>query len=180
LRNPRAGGGGGITLRNVVREAVVPAAIGGAGALALDVLMGYLTPYLPAALQSGYVQVLAKGAAAVGLGMVAGRFLGRSRGRVVMIGALTVTAYSALRTATAGMGIPGLSGLGYADYTPYPMRMGAYIPGPTGTPGIQGLGRIGYVSPGAVVAPTLSPKLGAYIQRASNVVPAMGDYGDGM
>ena len=175
LRNPRHGGS--VTLRNVVRAAVVPAAIGGAGALALDVVMGYVNPYLPATLQSGWFSLLTKGAGAVALGLVASKFLGRERGKVVMIGALTVTAYGAIRSAASGMGIPGLAGLGFRDYTPYPMRMGAYIAGPTGTRGIQGLS---YVSPGAVVAPTLSPKLGAYMSGAANVVAPMGDYGDGM
>jgi len=169
LRNPRRSGGMG-SLRGVVRNAVVPAAIGGAGALALDVVYGYLQPYLPATFQTGYMSLLTKGAAAIGLGMVAGRFLGRERGKVVMLGALTVTAYSAIRSATAGMGIPGLSG--YSDYTPYPM--GAYIRGPTGTPGIQGLG---YISPAAVVGPSMSPRMGAYMPSGANVV---GDYSDGM
>lgn len=175
LRNPRSGGGSRVTLHNLVREAVLPAAIGGTGALVLDVVMGYLNPYLPTQLQSGWFNLLAKGAAAVGLGMVAGKFLGRSRGHVVMIGALTVTAYSAIRSATAGMGIPGLSG--YSDYTPYPM------------------GRLGYVNPGAVIAPTMTPRLGAYMRRATgvpaapgqlsaympmNVASAAPDFGDGM
>ena len=168
-----------LSINNVVREAIVPAAVGGVGALGLDVVMGYLNPYLPASLQSttgafNALNLLVKVAGAVGLGMVAGKFMGASRGKTVMIGALTVTAYSAIRNFTAGSGIPGLSG--YSDYTPYPM--GAYMRGPTGTPGIQGLG---YVSPGAVIAPTLTPKLGAYMARPMNVAsPLGGDYGDGM
>ena len=153
---------------------MIPAALGASGALVFDVAYGYLNPYLPAAFQSGYINVLVKGAAAVGLGMVGMKFLGRERGKALMLGAFTVVAYGALRNAVSGMGIPGLSG--YSDYTPYPM--GAYIQGPTGTPGIQGLGRLGYVSPAAVVGPTLSPRMGAYMPM--NVVPAMGDYGDGM
>jgi hypothetical protein len=174
LRNPRRHGGGLGSMRGIVRNAVIPAAMGAGGAVVFDVVYGYLNPYLPATFQSGWMNVIAKGAFAVGLGMVGMKFLGRERGRVMMLGALTVTAYGALRTAVAGMGIPGLSG--YSDYTPYPM--GAYIQGPTGTPGIQGLGRLGYVSPAAVVGPTLSPRMGAYMPM--NVVPAMGDYGDGM
>jgi hypothetical protein len=157
-----------------MRNTIAPAAMGAGGALMLDVVYGYLNPYLPVTLQSGWMQVLVKGAAAVGLGMVGMRMLGRDRGKVLMLGALTVTLYSALRTAVTGMGIPGLSG--YGDYTPFPMHgFGAYMKGPTGTPGIQGLG---YVSPAAVIGPTMSPRMGAYMPM--NVVPAMGDYGDGM
>jgi hypothetical protein len=175
LRNPRRSGG--FSLRGgLLRNAVVPAAMGASGALVLDVVYGYLNPYLPVTLQSGWMQVLVKGAAAVGLGMVGMRVLGRERGKVLMLGALTVTAYSALRSAVAGAGIPGLSGLGYGDYTPFPMHgFGAYMRGPTGTPGIQGLG---YVSPAAVIGPTMSPRMGAYMPM--NVVAPMGDYGDGM
>lgn len=176
LHNPRRRGGGFSLRGGLLRNAVMPAAMGAGGALALDVVYGYLNPYLPVTLQAGWMQLLVKGAAAVALGTVAMKFLGRERGKVVMMGALTVTAYSALRSAVAGAGIPGLSGLGYGDYTPFPMHgLGAYMRGPTGTPGIQGLG---YVSPAAVIGPTMSPRMGAYMPM--NVVPAMGDYGDGM
>ena len=169
LRNPRSGGG--FSTRGLVHNTVVPAAIGATGALVLDVAYSYVSPNLPATFQTGWMAYLAKAAAALGLGYVGMRFLGRERGKVAMLGAFTVLTYSALRTATAGMGIPGLSG--YSDYTPYPM--GAYIKGPTGTPGIQGLG---YVSPAAVIGPTMSPRMGAYMPSgAANV---MGDYSDGM
>jgi hypothetical protein len=172
LRNPRRAGGFG--MRGLLRNAVMPAALGGTGALVLDVVDGYVAPYLPVTLQAGYLRLIMKGLGAVAIGMVASRFLGRERGRVVMLGALTVTAYSAIRSAVAGAGIPGLSG--YNDYTPFPMHgFGAYMKGPTGTPGIQGLG---YVSPAAVVGPTMSPRMGAYMPM--NVVAPMGDYGDGM
>jgi len=118
LRNPRRAGGFG--MRGLMRNAVMPAMIGGTGALVLDVVDGYVAPYLPATLQSGYLRLIMKGVGAVAIGMVASRFLGRERGRVVMLGALTVTAYSAIRSAVQGAGIPGLSG--YGDYTPFPMH----------------------------------------------------------
>ena len=180
-RRRRRGGGGGGGLgfsvkspQAILHSAVIPAAIGGAGALALDVTMGYVSPYLPATLQAGWFNLAVRLAGAIGLGMVAGKFLGRERGRIVMLGALTVAAYSTLKglASSAGLSLPGLSG--YADYTAYPLspRMGAYMKGPTNTPGIQGLG---YVSP----APVLKG-LGAYMRAPMNVAPAMGDYGDGM
>lgn len=179
LRNPRRGGGG-MSIRSVVREAVAPAFVGGAGAVVIDVIYSYVSPYVPASLQTGFLAYLVKGAVAVGAGALSSRFVGRSRAQAAVVGALTVLSYSAIRSAVSGMGIPGLSGLGFRDYTPYPMRgLGAYIRGPTGTPGIQGLGRLGYVSPGSVIAPTLSPQMGAYMSPM-NVAPHMGDYGDGM
>ena len=157
-----------------VMGAAVPAAYGAAGALALDIAMGYATPYLPVQLQSGWFNVGVKALGAVGVGMVVGKVLGADKGRIATIGGMTVVLYGALKSAVKSA-VPSLPGLaGYADYTPYPMKMGAYMPGPTGTPGIRGLG---YVSP----APTLSPRMGAYMPRAPmNVAPQMGDYGDGM
>ena len=110
--------------------------------------------------------------------MVAGKVLGRKRGELVTMGAVTVVMYSTIRTAlkSAVPTLPGMAGLGMTDYTPY--RMGAYMPGPTGTPGIRGLG---YASPAAVVGGAMSPRMGAYMPRAPmNVVSTMGDYGDGM
>jgi hypothetical protein len=86
----------------------------------------------------------------------------------MMVGALTVTAYQALSSFASGMG--------FSDYTPMPM--GAYMRGPTGTPGIQGLG---YVSPAPVIGPAMSPRmsgLGAYMQPR-NVYPTPG-FNDGM
>lgn len=172
--------GGGLSLRNVVHQAIVPAGIGAAGAVAINVAMGYVNPYLPASLQGGYVGVLVQGAGAVGLGILSKRFLGAERARMVVIGALTVAAYSLLNQLLSGVnaaGIPGVTGT-VSDYTPYPMH------------GMRGLG---YVSPAAVVGPTMSPRmgaymvgptgtpgirgLGAYMTGAPNV---MGDYGDGM
>jgi len=171
-------------MRGIGRNYVVPAFIGAGGAIVLNVAYGYVSPYLPATLQTGWAGLLVKGAVAVGLGGLSARFLGRERAKVATLGALTVLAYSGLQTALAGSGIPGFSGLGFADFTPYPMRMnglGAYMRGPTGTPGIQGLGRLGYVSPAAVISPGMSPGMGAYMPRgAMNVMPALGDYGDGM
>jgi hypothetical protein len=176
LRNPRHLGS--LSPRSLLHNAVVPGFIGAGGALALDVVMGYATPMLPPALQSGWFNVAVKAAGAVGVGMLASKFLGRENGRIVMLGGLTVVAYGSLKTLLAGMGVTGIPGLsGYADYTPYPVTgMGAYMRGATGTRGIQGLG---YTSPAPVIG--MSPRMGAYMPRAPmNVVPTMGDYGDGM
>lgn len=184
-RNPRRGRSGGRLSLGVqgglVQGALVPGALGAAGALTLDVVMGYASPYLPVTLQTGWFNVAVKGAAAIGVGMLVGKFLGRERGKVAMLGGLTVVLYGALKTllTSSGVTLPGLSG--YQDYTPY--RMGAYMPGATGTPGIAGLGRLGYVSPAATLGSQamLSPRMGAYMPRSPmNVAPQMGDYGDNM
>jgi hypothetical protein len=174
MRNPRRSSGGGtrFSMRGIVHEAIVPAAVGTGGALALNVLMGYANPYLPAQLQStsgtfNPLNALLQVAGAVGVGAAAMKFMGRSRGGTVMLGALTVTFYSIVRNFTAGSGIPGLSGIGLTDYTPFPTSrtVGAYLPRRTAG------GRVGYVTPGTVVGPTLAPRMGAYMPRAMNVMP---------
>lgn len=97
-----------------VKDTLMPSVVGGAGALALDVAVGMLP--LPPALKSGPMAPLVKAAGAVGIGMLAGQFLGRRRGEQVAAGALTVTVYNVARMmlvkASNGR-IPGLSG--YVD-----------------------------------------------------------------
>jgi hypothetical protein len=114
-RNPRFSVGG-------ITRALVPAAIGGAGAVALDIALGYAT-FLPPSLTTGYGKVAAQVAGAFGLGMVAGKVLGPEKGRLVTMGALTVAAYSLIKNVVknAAPTLPGLAG----DYES--MRMGAYM-----------------------------------------------------
>jgi len=108
-----------------VKDTLMPSVVGGAGALALDVAVGMLP--LPPALKSGPMAPLVKAAGAVGIGMLAGQFLGRRTGEQVAAGALTVTVYNVARMmlvkASNGR-IPGLSGYvdeyvsEYVDYAP--------------------------------------------------------------
>lgn len=108
-----------------VKGTLMPSVVGGAGALALDVAMGMLP--LPPALKSGPMAPLVKAAGAVGLGMIAGKALGRRTGEQVAAGALTVTVYNVARmmlVKASGGRIPGLSGYvdeyvsEYVDYGP--------------------------------------------------------------
>lgn len=108
-----------------VKDTLMPSVVGGAGALALDVAVGLLP--LPPALKTGPMAPLVKAAGAVGIGMLAGQFLGRRTGEQVAAGALTVTVYNVARMmlvkASNGR-IPGLSGYvdeyisEYVDYGP--------------------------------------------------------------
>ena len=150
-RNPRFGLP---SVRGVVRGTIMPAAIGATGAIALDVAMGYASPYLPAALQGKWAMLGVKLVGAIGLGMVAGKFLGRERGRIVTLGAATVVGYGALKSAVASAlpTVPGLSG--YADYVDYSMQSrgtGAYLP--------PAAPRMGFYSPAATIQNT-----GAYLR----------------
>lgn len=110
-----------------IKEALIPAAFGAAGGLALDVAWNYLSPYVPASITSSpYMVAAAKIAAAFGIGLLAKKFLGGSKGNAIMAGAVTIQLYSAASFALAGT-LPGLSGLA---------GMGAYLR----APGMSGLG----------------------------------------
>lgn len=104
-----------------VSNTLMPSLVGGAGALALDVAMAVVP--LPAQMKTGPMAPLVKAAGAVGLGMIAGKVMGRRVGEQVAAGGLTVTAYNVARQllvqATGGK-IPGLSEYvsEYVDFQP--------------------------------------------------------------
>lgn len=108
---------GKLSVGGVMRQ-LVPAATGAVGAIGLDIAMGYVP--IPAQYKTGWLGTGVKVVGAVALGMIAGKVVGREKGRLFTAGALTVIAYQAIRTAlaTAAPTIPGLSGLG---------GMGAYM-----------------------------------------------------
>jgi hypothetical protein len=138
-----------------------PAGIGAAGAIATAIAYGYLSPSLPATLTTGFFPTIVKGAAAVGLGMLIGKFMSRQDGQYATIGGLTVVLVGAITPyiTSAAPSLPGLSGLaGYGDYIPH-RPMGAYSPSlnRATTTRLGRLGKLGWISP--------APKLGAYMGR---------------
>ena len=86
-RNPD----GGMLVRTLF-----PTMIGAGGAIVTDVVMGFLP--LPAMFKTGIMRPVVKGAAAFGIGIVAGMMAGKRIGNQVMAGALTVVAYDSLKT----------------------------------------------------------------------------------
>lgn len=139
-----------------------PAGIGAAGAIATSIAYGYLSPQLPASLTTGYLPTLVKAAAAIGLGMLVGKFMSRQDGQYATIGGLTVVLVGAVTPliTSAAPTLPGLSGLaGYGDYVPY-RPMGAYSP-TLNRGATSRLGRLGFVSP----APRVG--MGAYMGRGA-------------
>lgn len=154
-RNPRLGGFG---LRGMIHQQLIPAGIGAAGALALDVGLSYVP--LPVALQTGIPNAAVKIAGAIVLGMIGGKVLGREKGKAIAAGALTVVAYNLLRTTLKqyAPSLPGLAG----DY--HDMQVGAYMAGD----------RVGYnpaamlQGVGAYMDPNLrslqTAQMGAYMQ----------------
>lgn len=125
-----------------IMSLAVPAGIGAASAVALDVALAYLP--MPAVVQTGWGNMLAKIGLALGAGFAVGHFSSRRTGALVAGGALTVYGYEALKMAlapTLGTSVKGLSGLAdFADYSS--VGVGAY--------GNQGLGA--YMNPAPMLA----------------------------
>lgn len=82
--------------KGLVRGQIMPAALGAAGALAVDALIGNI-PLIPVSLKTGPVRHATKAVAAIGLGMLAENVVKKDTARTAAIGALTVTAYNAGR-----------------------------------------------------------------------------------
>lgn len=87
----------GFSMKNFVKSALIPSAMGAGGALGLDLAMAYLP--LPAQLKTpGPIRSLVRIAGAVGLGLIGSKIAGRQVGAAVGAGALTVVLYSELKT----------------------------------------------------------------------------------
>jgi hypothetical protein len=124
---------------NFMTQTLIPSAVGGAGALALDVAVAALP--LPPTMKTGPMAPIVKAAGAVGLGMLAGQFLGRKTGEQIAAGALTVTMYNVAKSMLMRVGggkIPGLSEYVGND------EMAAYVAG-------DDVDAIGYTSSGVQV-----------------------------
>lgn len=88
----RAGGRG---FGGFFTSTIIPAAVGGAGALLLDMAWGKLP--IPDALKSGPFAPLARIGLAVGVGYGVGMVAGKKYGNEAMAGALIVTAYDLIK-----------------------------------------------------------------------------------
>lgn len=174
MRNPRRRH----TMRNPfsvrgLTHTLMPAAIGAGGAIALDVVYAYASPFLPASMQTGLVSAVVKLAGAIGLGIGARKFLGREKGNAIALGALTVTGYGVIKPLIAQFA-PTIKGLsGFADYIDYGYSpnqgisgMGAYLPN-------RSMAGLGFYSPAAVIQPQAG--MGAYLP-GSGVGRLAGDY----
>lgn len=121
-KNPSSRKKGGFD--SFISDTLMPSAIGGGGALMLDVALAMLP--LPATLKTGAMQPLVKVAGAVGLGFVASKLMNRKMAEQVAAGALTVTIYNvakAMLVKATGGKIPGLAA--YPDDVLMPM--GEYV-----------------------------------------------------
>lgn len=151
---------------------VIPGVVGAGGALALDIIWGYVSPRLPTQLQSGWA------ALAVKLGVVVGAAYGIRRLRpglapkvnVAAVGAATVALYGALKGVAQSVlpsSIPGLSG--YMDYQSYALpgtRMGGYMPRTLGDYGGELFSPAAVIQPAGVAVPR---QFGGYIAAQPHV-----------
>lgn len=92
-----------------VQGTLMPAAVGGAGALGLDVLLGVLP--LPENLKTGPMRPVVRIAGAVALGALASTFTTRRTAEQIAAGALVVVLYDTMKgfIARSGIRVPGLS-----------------------------------------------------------------------
>lgn len=131
-------------------ETMIPAAIGGAGALTLDVL--WAVAPIPATLRANQLAApVIKLAGAIGLGMLAGMVTSKRAAQQIAAGAVTVTLYNAAKQGLAkvsGGKIPGMGeyvGEVYVDPVAVGEYVGEYVEGDGGA------AQIGYPSAGMIV-----------------------------
>lgn len=139
-RNPIGGGIG-----EFFSGQLVPSAIGGGGALLLDVALAVLP--IPATMKVGAMAPIVRIAGAVGIGALAGMVTNRKTAQQIAAGALTVTMYQIARgflarTLPAGS-VPGLSAPPFYDPA-LPGGMGEYV-------GEDGHPQLGYIQSGQFV-----------------------------
>lgn len=113
----------GRSLRSFSVSGVVPmvknAGMGAAGALGVDIAYGAASRFLPAAVLSpigadgkmNYAYYAAKGAAAVALGVLAGKVISPTAAHKMAEGSLTVTLYDAVKSMIPAGSVP----MGYAS-----------------------------------------------------------------
>lgn len=117
------------TMKGIINVLVMPAATAGAGALALDILWGFVP--VPQEIKTGPMRHVAKGLGAIVLGQLVGMVGTKRMGDTMAMGALTVVFHSAFREMTAQF-MPNVN-LGYysaganAGYDP---QLGYYVASP--------------------------------------------------
>ena len=118
--------------RKGIMNQVQPAFVAASGALALDLAWGFLP--IPANLQMGPLRYLAKGAGAIGIGILAGNVVNKKTAEQMATGALTVILHDAMREVTQTM-VPTVP-LGYysggqpvGEYVNGLNGMNEYMPG---------------------------------------------------
>lgn len=116
-----------MNIGSMMKNTVMPSVTAAGGAVAVDVLLGYMP--LPDRLKTGPARYLVKGVAAVGMGMLAANFVKPKTAEAFASGAMTVAVYGAMKDAVSRFA-PGVAMGEYDDWS---------------------TGDLGYMSPGLVV-----------------------------
>jgi len=90
-------------MKRVINEQLIPAATEASGAIALDVLFGYLGRFVPAQLQGGMMGHATKVVAAIGMGAVAANFMTNKTATTLARGAITVSIHDAMKETISNM-----------------------------------------------------------------------------
>lgn len=147
----------------MISDYLIPAGIGAAAAVVLNVGWGYLSPSMPASIQTGMGALATQAGLVIVAGAVLTSALPRSKRGITAgtVGALTVVAYSALSQLVDQFTPVGTTVAGLRDYRTYVRTgrpMGAYmangqprqviaVPGKAGVRAPAPARRIGWVSP---------------------------------
>lgn len=149
--------------------------VGAGGALALDAVWGFASPYIPASLTSNaqiapFVQFAVKGLLAVGVGWAGGHVL-RGKGRDLAVGAMTVATHDFLKSTLQGFA-PTIFGPGGTVALSGYNGLGAYLSGSAPLVGTATFPQT-YLPQN-----TSQPGLGAYLSGASGMVDGAGTFVD--
>lgn len=139
-----------------IKETLIPSAIGGAGALLVDVAWGAI-PFIPANLKTGALAPLVKGAAAVAIGLAASKVAGKKIGGQVVSGYLTVLAYNMLK----GMVQKAMPSLPMGDYDLGYVQGGTFVGASPADPSIN-------VGMNAYLTSDGPQNVGAYLNEYDN------------
>lgn len=104
------------TFQSIINNQVVPAMVGGAGAVVNDVIVNMLP--LPAQFKTGWMRHVSKALGAVAIGMLGGFVLQKRTADQLGAGAMTVVGYNVVRDLTAQ----------FAPQIPLGEYLGEYLP----------------------------------------------------
>lgn len=83
------------SMASFTRHTLMPSVVGAAGALGVDVILGFLP--IPVQFKTGPMRSIVKIAGAVGIGMLASNFMKRETAHQIAAGAITVTLYDVMK-----------------------------------------------------------------------------------
>lgn len=104
------------TFQSIINNQVVPAMVGGAGAVVNDIIVNMLP--LPAQFKTGWMRHVSKALGAVAIGMLGGFVLQKRTADQLGAGAMTVVGYNVVRDLTAQ----------FAPQIPLGEYLGEYLP----------------------------------------------------